>query len=332
MKKLLILAFLLLGCFSMASYAAKPKAKHVVYIGLDGWGSYSMPKANMPTVKSLMETGCYTMQKRTVLPSSSAVNWASMFMGAGPEVHGYTEWGSRTPELPSRVIVKNNIFPTIFQIYRDANPKAEIGVLSEWAGIQFLVDTLSTDYHAVAPDYNKFPTALCEMAEKYIKENKPSLVAICFDNPDHVGHKEGHDTPAYYSKLEELDGYIARHYNQVSDFGKFMDPLADKCLVMAALCWFVEEGAFAAWVLAIVLLREFAVSGMRLVAVEKGRVIAAGWSGKVKTASTMVCICLILLGIPQVLNYVCQGIILVTTVYSGVEYFAKNADVFKEVK
>ena len=93
MKKLLILAFLLLGCFSMASYAAKPKAKHVVYIGLDGWGSYSMPKANMPTVKSLMETGCYTMQKRTVLPSSSAVNWASMFMGAGPEVHGYTEWG-----------------------------------------------------------------------------------------------------------------------------------------------------------------------------------------------------------------------------------------------
>ena len=129
-----------------------------------------------------------------------------------------------------------------------------------------------------------------------------------------------------------LDGYIARHYNQVSDFGKFMDPLADKCLVMAALCWFVEEGTFFAWVLAIVLLREFAVSGMRLVAVEKGRVIAAGWSGKIKTASTMVCICLILLGIPQVLNYVCQGIILVTTVYSGVEYFAKNADVFKEVK
>jgi len=127
-------------------------------------------------------------------------------------------------------------------------------------------------------------------------------------------------------------GYPPRHYNQVTNFGKFMDPLADKCLVMAALCWFVEEGTFFAWVLAIVLLREFAVSGMRLVAVEKGRVIAAGWSGKIKTASTMVCICLILLGIPQVLNYVCQGIILVTTVYSGVEYFAKNADVFKEVK
>ena len=129
-----------------------------------------------------------------------------------------------------------------------------------------------------------------------------------------------------------LDGYIARHYNQVSDFGKFMDPLADKCLVMAALCWFVEQGQMAAWVLAVVLLREFAVSGMRMVAVEKGRVIAAGWSGKVKTASTMVCICLMLFGIPGWLNLVCQGVILVTTVYSGAEYFAKNLDVFKDVK
>lgn len=131
---------------------------------------------------------------------------------------------------------------------------------------------------------------------------------------------------------DTLDGYIARHHNQVSDFGKFCDPLADKCLVMAALCWFVEEGLFFGWILAIVLLREFAVSGMRLVAVEKGRVIAAGWSGKIKTASTMVCICLMIFGTSTVINLICQGIILVTTVYSGVEYFAKNWDVFKETK
>ena len=124
-----------------------------------------------------------------------------------------------------------------------------------------------------------------------------------------------------------LDGYIARHYNQISDFGKFMDPLADKCLVMAALCWFVEEGTFAAWVLAIVLLREFAVSGMRLVAVEKGRVIAAGWSGKVKTASTMVCIVLMFLPIPGWLNTVCVAVIAITTLYSGVEYFVLNRDI-----
>ena len=127
------------------------------------------------------------------------------------------------------------------------------------------------------------------------------------------------------------DGYIARHYKQISDFGKFMDPLADKCLVMAALCCFVEQGSMAAWILAVVLVREFAVSGMRMVAVEKGRVIAAGWSGKVKTASTMVCICLILLGMPTVVNTICQWIILLTTVYSGVEYFWQNRDVFKDM-
>lgn len=104
------LAALCSSCAGTPEEAAPaPKAKHVVYIGLDGWGAYSMEKADMPTVKGLMAKGCYTLQKRTVLPSSSAVNWASMFMGAGPELYGYTQWGSRTPELPSRVIVKNNI-------------------------------------------------------------------------------------------------------------------------------------------------------------------------------------------------------------------------------
>lgn len=214
------LAALCASCAGKAESAAPvPKAKHIVYIGLDGWGSYSVEKADMPTVKGLMAKGCYTLQKRTVLPSSSAVNWASMFMGAGPELHGYTTWGSRTPELPSRVIVKNNIFPTIFQIYRDAAPEAEIGVLSEWDGIKYLVDTLSTSYHAVAPDYTKNPTALCEMSVKYITEKKPALVAICFDNPDHVGHAVGHDTPEYYDKLKELDGYIARIVQAVDEAG-----------------------------------------------------------------------------------------------------------------
>lgn len=220
------LYFCLLAIFAITnSYAAKPKAKHVVYIGLDGWGAYSMPKADMPTVKSLMEKGCYTLKKRTVLPSSSAPNWAAMFMGVGPELHGYTTWGARVPELPSRIILKNNIFPTIFQIYRDAFPKAETGVLYEWDGIKYLVDTLSVSYHAQAPDYNKYPTALCEMAESYIKSKKPSLVAICFDNPDHVGHQEGHGSEAYYAKLKELDGYIARIVNAVEEAGMMKETI-----------------------------------------------------------------------------------------------------------
>ncbi len=77
----------------------------------------------------------------------------------------------------------------------------------------------------------------------------------------------------------------------------------------------------------IVICREFAVSGLRMIASDKGRVIAAGWSGKVKTASTMVCIVLMFLPIPQWLNWVCVWVITLTTIYSGVEYFAKNKDV-----
>ena len=131
------------------------------------------------------------------------------------------------------------------------------------------------------------------------------------------------------SLTDLLDGYIARHYNQITDFGKFMDPLADKMLVMAAMCYFVETGKMFGWVLALVLLREFAVSGMRLVAVEQGRVIAAAWSGKIKTASTMVCLCLMMIVEIGTLNLVCQGVILLTTLYSGAEYFVKNRDVFR---
>ena len=130
------------------------------------------------------------------------------------------------------------------------------------------------------------------------------------------------------SLTDTLDGYVARHYNQVTDFGKFMDPLADKMLVLSAMCWFVQAGRMQGWILAVVLLREFGVSGLRLVAVEQGRVIAAAWSGKVKTASTMVCLCLMLAVSFSWLDLVCEIVITGTTLWSGAEYFYKNRDVF----
>ena len=134
------------------------------------------------------------------------------------------------------------------------------------------------------------------------------------------------------SITDTLDGYIARHYNQITDFGKFMDPLADKCLVTAAMLWFVEAGQMPAWALLIVIVREFAVSGLRMVAADSGRVIAAGWSGKVKTAASMVCIILMLLPLPAIVSQICTAVIVLTTIYSGVEYFMKNADILAEVK
>ena len=127
------------------------------------------------------------------------------------------------------------------------------------------------------------------------------------------------------SLTDFLDGYIARHYNQTTDFGKFLDPLADKLLTIAAMAVFCEWGKFPAWALMIVLTREFAVSGLRMVASQKGTVIAAGWSGKVKTASTMVGLC-VMMALPQVamISWIVMVIIVGTTLYSGVEYFIQN--------
>ena len=127
------------------------------------------------------------------------------------------------------------------------------------------------------------------------------------------------------SLTDYIDGHIARKYQQVSDFGKFLDPLADKLLVIAAMAMFCEWGTFPAWALMIVLTREFAVTGLRLVAVGKGKVIAAGWSGKVKTASTMIGLC-VMMAFPTVaiLNWLVIAVIVLTTVYSGVEYFIQN--------
>lgn len=228
MKKLNLVLVVVLAVLTLNSFAKAPGVKgvkHVVLIGLDGWGAYSVPKANMPNVKSLMEKGSYTLESRSILPSSSAPNWAAMFMGVGPELHGYTTWGSETPEIPSRVILKNGIFPTVFQVVRDARPDAEIGVFSEWLGIKYLIDTLSVSVYQNTPDYNKYPTALCETAVKYIKEKKPTLAAFCFDNPDHVGHQTGHDTPAYYEKLEELDGYVGQIIQAAKDAGIYEETI-----------------------------------------------------------------------------------------------------------
>ena len=140
------------------------------------------------------------------------------------------------------------------------------------------------------------------------------------------------------------DGFIARTRNQITDFGKFMDPLADKILTFAAMLWFVEIGLMPAWLVLIVVVREFMVTGIRLVAAVKGRVIAATMSGKVKTVVTIVCLIAMLIiedieaiapqigiyfPLEQWLLVVCWVLIGVTTLASGIEYFYKNRDIMR---
>ncbi|MDO5302640.1 MAG: CDP-diacylglycerol--glycerol-3-phosphate 3-phosphatidyltransferase [Clostridia bacterium] len=141
------------------------------------------------------------------------------------------------------------------------------------------------------------------------------------------------------SLTDMLDGKIARKYNLVTNFGKIMDPLADKVLVYSAFCMMVQDGLVPGWMLILILAREFTIAGMRTVAASEGLVIAAGMSGKIKTVLQMIAVPMILLGeagTTEIFHYIAVGgqiflwASLIMTVYSGVEYVTKNIGVFKE--
>ena len=141
---------------------------------------------------------------------------------------------------------------------------------------------------------------------------------------------------AVASITDWLDGKIARSRGLVTNFGKFADPLADKMLVMTALIVLVGQGLASSWIVAIIVCRELAVTGLRLLLVEQGgTVLAAAWPGKIKTMTQMIAIILLLvdnlpfegLGLPlaDIMLYIC----LFFTIYSGIDYFVKNSSVFK---
>lgn len=136
------------------------------------------------------------------------------------------------------------------------------------------------------------------------------------------------------SLTDMIDGKIARKYNLVTNFGKFMDPLADKLLVCSAMIALVEMGRIPSWVVIIIISREFIISGFRLIASDNGVVIAASYWGKFKTTFQMVMVCLMIANIPalSVLTDIVMWIALILTVVSLADYLWKNKEVMKETK
>lgn len=136
------------------------------------------------------------------------------------------------------------------------------------------------------------------------------------------------------SLTDLLDGRIARKYNLVTNFGKFMDPLADKLLVCSALICLVELEKLPAWMVIVIIAREFIISGFRLIASDNGVVIAASYWGKFKTTFQMVMICLLIADIAaiSVITNVIVWIALVLTIVSLIDYLVKNKEVMKETK
>lgn len=136
------------------------------------------------------------------------------------------------------------------------------------------------------------------------------------------------------SLTDLLDGKIARKYNLVTNFGKFMDPLADKLLVCSALICLIELNKIPAWMVIIIIAREFIISGFRLVASDNGVVIAASYWGKFKTTFQMVAVCLLIADIEAInlLTQIILWIAVILTVVSLIDYLVKNKDVMKENK
>lgn len=140
------------------------------------------------------------------------------------------------------------------------------------------------------------------------------------------------------SLTDLIDGKIARKYNLVTNFGKFMDPLADKLLVSAAMIALVEMARIPAWIVIVIISREFIISGFRLVASDNGVVIAASYWGKFKTTFQMIMVCLMLVDLGDyfawygIITTVIMWIALVLTVVSLVDYLWKNKGVLKETK
>lgn len=195
---------IILTCLIAQSVMGQKKVKHIVLIGVDGMGAYAWKKASIPVMRGLMQQGSWSLQARSVLPSSSAANWASMLMGAGPELHGFTTWGSKKPDMPSRVLDQYGFFPSIFSLLRRADPQAEIGVLYEWEGIGYLFPKA-----AVNTDRNIDSDSLLTLeVKKYIETKKPTLLFVHLHDVDSVGHQAGHDTKDYYASLERTDRNI----------------------------------------------------------------------------------------------------------------------------
>ena len=111
------------------------------------------------------------------------------------------------------------LFPSVWGLFRDACPTAEMGYIYEWEGMKYLAEMQAINYTQHTPVSETHPKGCTDAAVAYIKKSRPAFVGIIFDQPDGVGHGDGHDTPAYYAKLKELDGYIGEIVEAVSEAG-----------------------------------------------------------------------------------------------------------------
>jgi predicted AlkP superfamily pyrophosphatase or phosphodiesterase len=208
MKKFLTGCILLLPAFLKAQEKLPKGIEHVIIIGVDGMSPDGIKNANTPVMHKLIAQGAVKWNVRTVLPSSSSPNWASMIMGAGPEQHGITDndWQRDKHTLPPVVANEEGIFPTIFGVLHQQYPKADIGAVYHWDdfGRLFEKNAVNHDRHFSTED----STATDFI--QYIRTAQPLFAFVHFDHVDHAGHEYGHGSPLYYQAVAKTDSLIGR--------------------------------------------------------------------------------------------------------------------------
>lgn len=200
----LAIVALAVGCVSertgQGARASRVRPRHVIMVGWDGFAANTLADANVPTLRRMMAEGAWTDSSRSILPSSSACNWRSLFTCSASEQHGYLSWDSKGPAFPPADTPEGKVYPDIFQCLRRERPDAEVGIIYEWAGIAGTMDVSACSYHEQLADTNIL-TAACS----YIRKKKPTFLAICYDAPDHQGHRAGWGSAEYHKRLTRLD-------------------------------------------------------------------------------------------------------------------------------
>lgn len=214
-----LLGLFLVACSCNINKEQKPLAKHVILIGVDGMSPNGVIQANTPIMDEMMKNGAHSFHARSVLPSSSGANWASMLNGAGPEQHGVisNNWKTDNFILPATVVKDAHRFPSIFTVIRDQKPNAVIGAIYDWEPIVNFFEPSAVDYSISPKDEDE--TTL--VAIDYIKEHTPDFTFIHLDHVDHYGHSIGHGTPAYYHAVEKADSLIGEIIQATKDAGTF---------------------------------------------------------------------------------------------------------------
>lgn len=195
--------------------------KQVVIVGWDGYGSAYVDWDEVPNLKRMKENGAWTTKTRCVLPSVSAINWCTILMGAGSELHGYRTWGSETPEIPSRILTERGRFPDIFYVVHSQLPEAKTAAVYTWKACEKFIDSDKVTYKQFID--HKYDVSTQQLLT--FLDHRPTLSFIYYSEPDIIGHGEGWGSEDYHKMVRQLDQHLGELLKYLEENDMMKDTL-----------------------------------------------------------------------------------------------------------